>query len=339
LPAVDVYLTVDVECSMGGAWVDAGRRPVPPDRRIFCRRGGSEWGIGFFCSELTRRGLRATFFTEMFGVNLFGENEMRPVTDLLLESGQDVQLHLHPIFLRYAELRGRQWPLPPARIGEWPDAFTCYDEEEQYRLLEQGAGIFRRLVGRPPVAFRAGGYAANRATLRALARLGVLLDSSANPAWSMSFPGEPMVPNRASRAEGVWEIPVTVARTRFPDTKPLKHLEIPAISFAEMRMALDAAQRGGLRRVVIMFHSFGAVKARDVGYERFRPDRIAISRFRRLLDFLAENSSAFRVRTFDDLAGAMGELSEQESALVPDFGWRRPLLRKVVQAANRLYWA
>lgn len=338
-PPVAVYLTVDVECSMGGAWGHPERRPVPPERRMLCRNEDGEWGTGFLAGELSRYGLRATFFTEIFAAEVFGEEPLRQVAQGLLDAGQDVQLHLHPIFHRYAERRAGRDDLAPTRPGAWPDAFTSYGEPEQSRLIGRGAELFRRIVGRGAVAFRAGGYMGDRATLRCLARAGIPLDSSANPACQGSFPGMSMPPNRACSLEGVWEVPVTVARTRFPDRGPLKHLEISALSFGELRSALWAAYRGGLRHVVLVFHSFSAVKARDLGYERFRPDRIVIRRLRRLLRFLAENPTTFRVRTFADLAQDKEiESPAHCSTLLPDLGPVRPFLRKAVQAVNRMYW-
>jgi hypothetical protein len=336
---LDVYLTVDVECSMGGAWGRPERRPVSPEQRMLCRNDQGEWGTGFLAGELLHHRLRATFFTEMFTADIFGEEPLRRVTGGLLDAGQDVQLHLHPIFHRYAERLAGRDDLAPTRPSAWPDAFTSYGEPEQSRLIDRGAELFRRIVGREAVAFRAGGYMADRATLRCLAQAGILLDSSANPASPESFPGMSIPPNRACPLEGIWEVPVTVARTRFPDRGPLKHLEISALSFGELRSALLSAFGGGLRHVVLVFHSFSAVKARDPGYGRFRPDRLVIGRLRRLLRFLSENPATFRVRTFSDLAQeGFEEPVAHQPAHLPDLGPVRPFLRKAVQGINRAYW-
>ena len=79
----NVYLTVDTEHSMGGAWANAALHPVPTERRIFCRIAGKDHGIGWLCEELGKRNFRATFFAEMsarscsvktiraLGVNIF----------------------------------------------------------------------------------------------------------------------------------------------------------------------------------------------------------------------------------------------------------------------------
>ncbi len=332
---LNVYLTVDVECSMGGGWGGTGA-PVPPERRMLCRNETGEWGVRFLAEELSRAGLRATFFLEMFAACLFGADALRPVAAAVLDRGQDVQMHLHPVFLRYAQRQaGERYPPPAA--GMWPDAMAAYDEEEQVRLIERGAELFERIAGQAPAAFRAGGYQADENTLRALGRCGLRVDSSASPAVGWPAGGGEWRWNRARRVEGVIEVPVTVARSRFPDRGPVKHLEISALSAGEIEAALEQCHRAGLRHVVLMFHSFSTVKAKDPGYRRFRPDRVAIARFRRLLRFLAAEPERFRVRTFAELV-AEGDFEDPGDGFVPDLGRLRPWLRKAVQAANGWYW-
>jgi hypothetical protein len=336
-PLLNVCLTVDVECSMGGAWTNPAGRPVPPERIIFCRKGNHSYGIEFLVGELKRFGLSATFFLEVFATRVFGHRDMSRVVESMASSDQDIQLHLHPIFLRYAE-RCNGMPSHSA-LPAWPDDLSAYHEEEQYRLLQQGVEIFYSLLNRQPLAFRAGGYMVNRATLRCLKKLGFLLDSSFNPASESSFRQDPPAVNQASAVEGIVEIPVSAVQTHFPDSTPLKHLEISAISSAEMRFALEEARLGGIQNVVIVFHSFSTIKRRDASYEHFRPDRIVIRRFRRLLAFLAENPSKFRVCTFSELTNKIDALSLNDRVItLPDLGRLKPLVRKTVQAANRLYW-
>jgi hypothetical protein len=304
---------------------------------MLCGNQEGEWGVGFLAAELNRYGLRATFFTEVFAAEIFGKEALRPVMGRLLDADQDVQLHLHPIFLRYAEYI-KDGRFPPVKIGAWPDAMLSYSEQEQTRLIEHGMDIFRCISGREPVAFRAGGYLADRVTLRCLAGAGIHLDSSANPAYGASFPDEPLTDNQIRCLEGVWEIPITVARTHFPDRTPLKHLEISALSFGELKAVLLAAYRYGMRHVVLILHSFSMVKPRDIAYELFRPDWLVIRRFRKLLEFLAENPGTFRARTFEELSRDGIEGDATDSTFLPDLGSIRPGLRKIVQAINRVYW-
>lgn len=61
----NVYITVDTETTVGGAWASEQLRPLPADRRIFCRIRDRDRGIGCLCSELGRRGMKATLFCEV----------------------------------------------------------------------------------------------------------------------------------------------------------------------------------------------------------------------------------------------------------------------------------
>jgi hypothetical protein len=336
-----VYLTIDTESSMGGAWQNPSLRPLPAGRRVFCLIGGRDYGIGWQCEQLRLRGLRATFFCEVLSSLVLGEDDTRSYLDFLLEQGQDVQLHVHPNFYYYAE---KLWAdanqldyAPPAR----PDALGSLPTEKQAEILALSAEIFRYLAGRQPLAFRAGGYQADERTLSILAQLGFRIDSSYNPAYRSagSFPNEALPANRAVRLNGILEIPVTVVRQQLPlPGKPdgLVPLEICALSAAEMRTALNQLHAAGARHVVIVHHSFACVKARDVQYREMKPDRVVMGRFTSLLDYLADNSDRFEVTTMDALAREQDE-ALAAPAVVPSLGYLPPLLRTVQQAVNRIY--
>ena len=121
----------------------------------------------------------------------------RRVFEFLLERNQDVQLHLHPTYRFYAEsLRARamdQEYQPPSKN----DLLSGFDETTQMELIGQATSLYRQFVGEPPVAFRAGCFAANRTTLRCLASCRMLLDTSFNPCYrSWSFPDDGLQPNQ-----------------------------------------------------------------------------------------------------------------------------------------------
>lgn len=325
---------------MGGAWIFPVRRPTGVNQSIFCETPNQALGIPLIDEQLREHGMRATFFCEVFASAVHGDAQMRRVTDFLLERGHDVQLHVHPTFYHYGEyLRGSaSCAAERKRKSAMPDTMAAYTELEQANLLEEACAIFERLTGRKPQAFRAGSYAANQATLRALARLKIGIDSSYNPVYPESFPGALLEANRVARLEGVWEIPITVMQTRFPDAGRLKPMEISAVSLAEMVFALEAAHQAGMRHVVLVLHSFSFVKPRDIFYSHYRINRLVVRRFRRLLEYLQRREAQFAVSTFAQLARNLSWLEEPQPALVPDLGWWRPASRKLVQAVNRIYW-
>jgi hypothetical protein len=338
-----VYLTVDTENSMGGAWDDVSKRPVPSERRIFCKIDGRDSGIGWICDELDQRGFRATFFCEVLASLVLGDADISSYLNYLIARGQDVQLHAHPVFYFYKKY------LDAVSRGEIYDHSQTSDNlgrlpvDLQRQLLQLAYDIFVRLTGKRPVAYRAGGYNCSLETLTILANLGLLMDSSFNATYQGqgSFDGHDIALNIAQRIRGIWELPVTVARQSLPDPAirtGLKPFEISSISTWEMCRMLEHASSSGVEDVVIMFHSFSAVKARDLQYTRIRPDRIVRYRFTALLDYLAQRSDRFIVTTFSETANDTSQLQGQHGGSVADLGFARPLARKLVQGANRFFW-
>jgi hypothetical protein len=329
-----VYLTVDVETSMGGAWQNARLRPVPVEKRVFCETGGRGFGLPLMVEELQRYGFRATFFVEVFCSCCLGKDALRPVFDYLLLRDQDVQLHTHPAFRNYSKYDGS--PASLKHYGSLPDDMNRYSPDEQYQLLEEACGLFTEFAGFPPRAYRAGGYRADRNTLRALRKLGVGVDSSFNPCEPASFPGEPLSPNSVSLLEGVLEVPVTNARSGAWRMRGWKHLDISAILLSEMKSCLLQAHAGGVRHVVLMMHTFSLIKARDETYARFRPDWTVIRRYQGLLRFFVEHAEQFEVSVLGEFNP---DFSDGDAGGVElDMGALVPCVRKGCQALNRVYW-
>lgn len=334
---MNVYFTVDTESSMGGAWRHSERRPLKADRHVFCRIGGQDYGIGLISRILSHYGFHATYFIETLATLVNGQQDTRGIFDYLLERGEDVQLHIHPTYHFYAEelaarAAGTSYHPPPAN-----DLLGGLEEQQQMELLEQAAVLFHRFAGRRPAAFRAGCFAADRRTLRCLRRLGIALDSSFNPCCSnYSFTGEKLEPNRVRKLEGVWELPVTVARTPVPEGYyGYKMADPVSLSVTELRSMLEIGAARGQEHFVIVFHSFSLVKPKNEMYGVMRPNRIVIRRLEKLMEYLANRRDLYRVSTFAELAGG---LAEDVAAPVTELGLVAAGLRKFVQGLNSYYW-
>lgn len=330
--------SVDTEISMGGAWEYPARRPLSIDQRIFCRKGDQLWGVSLIADVLERYGMKATFFCEMLASEIIGVGETERYIQYLLERGQDVQLHLHPVFWFYARhLELLRNGAPVRTLPRLTDRCLELPPELEGELLTLGCEQLKRFSGQNPIAFRAGGYAADDDTVRILGRLGIAMDSSYNRAFPQSFPGCQLPANDVRKTQGVWEVPVTVFRMSYPQNGGLMPFEISAISLREMTIVLEHAHSVGLEVVVAVFHSFSAVKPKDIFYTDFRLDRIVARRLRCLAQYLADNSDKFEVTTFRELG--QGGLNESLRSLpMAHVGLLAPLFRKAVQAVNRLYW-
>jgi hypothetical protein len=119
---------------------------------------------------------------------------------------------------------------PQSRIsnlaGQYSDDFQIdYPPEVELAKLASLTEAFQTAFGRAPKVFRAGRFAANGNTIRALASLGYLVDSSVTPnlEWEnregkkLSFVGAPLQPYFVSpddilkkAPDGVLEVPVTI---------------------------------------------------------------------------------------------------------------------------------
>jgi hypothetical protein len=334
----NVYLTVDTEHSMGGAWASSDLRPVPTNRRIFCKINDQDHGIGWMCSELNRRKFRATFFGEVFASLVFGEDDTRHWFQFLLENGQDVQLHTHLNFYHYSRKTASL-----SNRSRKTDNLADLEPAVRSEMVEYACDLFRRAAGYRPVAYRAGNWRGSRALLVDLRKMGIILDSSFNKALQGrgSFDNEPLAVNSLQWIDGVWELPITVARQSLPDpaiAAGLRPFTPTSMSRWEMEKVLQNAHHSGTTHVAAVFHSFSGVKAKDKQYSQIKPNRIAQKRFIFLLDYLAAHHDKFRVSTLAELADEAGRASSAVHATVPNLGFLHPLARKIVQAINSRYW-
>jgi peptidoglycan/xylan/chitin deacetylase (PgdA/CDA1 family) len=331
-----VFLTFDVECSMGGAWRGNGKlRPVPPSRAVWGDYGNGDLGMPLIVEILRQYGLVGTFFVEAFIEEQGYPGEAEQICDYLLDHGQDVQLHIHPNHKHFGlKQQGRPYP--------FTDYMADLGPGDQLALLQEGSDRIDRWTGRRPVAFRAGNMGASEDTLRQLAAVGIRIDSS----YTFPYAGGQCRFSPEERYNGSkWYGDVLeLALSGFDQPKlrvlrRSKNLDLMGISFAECRDAIQAICGAGADAVAIL-HSFSLFKWRTVQYDGGRPNRIVTHRFRRTCNWLAEHAQQYPVRTFSELAAAI-EAGQYEARAVPPCKLNRPLravVRKGVQAWNKLYW-
>ena len=330
-----VYVTIDTECSMGGAWESPTRAPVTPDRAILGARGLCRYGVPLIMDLLEEHGLRGTFFVEVFAGAVVGNALLSDAYREILARGHDVQLHLHPVF-RYYD-RFKRGLIAADQLPGHMDLIGRHAPSQQLELLEEGVCIFERLVGRKPVAFRAGNYAADHATLAMLEKIGIRYDTSFNAAYlgSTCLITDVGVTNSPWRTGSIWEIPVTVFSTGAGPLLGVKPLEIGAVSFREIRSVLEQAELLGMGTVTMVLHSFSLFKKADFQFSHIRPDRLLITRLRRLCQYLGANRDRFRVTTFADRPEPR---VDPPGLPLPRLGVLLPVARRVMQGLNRPYW-
>jgi hypothetical protein len=237
-----VFLTIDTELM----WRHhaAGLEPGEVVRRSL---DPAEVGVAWQLERLAAHELKACFFVDPMPALVYGLDPIKRVVGAIRDSGQEVQLHLHP-----------NWA--GAKLGDRGEAharfeLVDYDRDEQQALI-RGAVELLVAAGAPaPIAFRAGSYAANDDTVEALADLGFAYDSSHNGAdhphlSALRLPTRQIAPVAHC---GLTEVPVTVIEDR---AGRLRQFQICALSIAEIEAALSHALEEGHGAVTIVSHSF-----------------------------------------------------------------------------------
>jgi peptidoglycan/xylan/chitin deacetylase (PgdA/CDA1 family) len=269
-----VMLTVDTEYASG--YVASGESASCPEnfaRCLSCETPSGAVGIHYQMEVLDRHGLKATFFVDPMPALVWGEEAVERVVGPIIDTGHDVQLHLHTEWLALAD----RSPIAPGRTGRNIADFTCQEQEAligwaAQRLVAAGAAY--------PVAFRAGNYGANDDTLRALARLGIWFDSSFAPALvggdcRIGLGREYLAP--VSR-EGLCEVPIAAIGAR----GGLRHAQLTALSLAELKAAIRHASDHDWPAFVLVSHSFEMMN-RDRGIA----NRVVQRRFEALCQWIA----------------------------------------------------
>ena len=295
MPKINVFITVDTEHSIGGAFKDRNLKPVGNEKRIWGQIGDKSFGIPLMMDIAETYDIRLTFFVEVLNKYYFGENETKQVCEYIMNRGHDVQLHLHPNYLNFT--------LKNPLERTYSDIIGTYSLGKQIQLIKEAIeNLIQNGVPRP-VAFRAGSFGANEETLRALKAVGFLIDSS----YNKTYVGDTCLLdnkgiNDLTCLNEIWEFPITnfVESTKVRP-KRFRPLDINGVSFQEMKSVLNQAKESGPRNITIIMHSFSFLKPYDVQYNFVKPRWYVIRRFEKLCNFLKENPEAFETRTFGSL--------------------------------------
>jgi peptidoglycan/xylan/chitin deacetylase (PgdA/CDA1 family) len=289
-----VLLTVDTELSWGHhargvGWEENLARSFDP----------AGVGVPYQLRLLREHGLKACFFVDPMPALVYGIEPIRRMVEPILAAGQEVQLHIHPVWR--GVLEGKK----EGGLFELND----FDAARQRSLIEEARNLLIEAGAPQPVAFRAGSYAANTDTLAALRSLGIAYDSSHNGSnhpvpSNLPLDREQIAP---VECEGVIEVPVGQIE---PAPGKLRHLQLCAVSTGELEAALDHAAANDHPVTTIVSHSF-ELATRD----GLRPNRAICLRFERLCAFLRDNCERLPTTFFTDLAAV--PLGQPASPLPP----------------------
>lgn len=311
--ATRVLLTVDTELAWGpyregAGWEENLGRSFDP----------AGVGVPWQLRRLAEHGLRAVFFVDPMPALVYGIEPIGRMVEPILAAGQDVQLHLHPVWASVADgtTEGEKFEL------------TCFDAGEQLALLRTARDLLIEAGAPNPIAFRSGSYAADAGTLAALQALSLRYDSSHNGSYAPDPSALPLAASTLAPVDmgGVIEIPVTQIED---SAGRLRHLQLCALSSDEIEACLLHAESQGHPTAVLVTHGF-ELASRDGK----RANRALCRRFERLCAFLAAHADTLPTAHFGDLAGI--ELGAEAKPL-PASSLRR--VRRLAEQAwsNALY--
>jgi hypothetical protein len=252
-------------------------------------------GLEYQLRVLREYNIPSICFVEPLFTSAVGLDPLRRIVNLIKRYGHEVQLHLHSEWLKHV----------PKSIwnGDSHLYISDYPEDQQAQLVALALRNLRAAGGEDISAFRAGGYIANSATLRALEQNGIFIDSSYNFCHlheEFRRTSSPLL--QSTQIGNVTEIPVSW----FSDWPGhYRHAQITACSLPEMKHALLQAARARLDSFVIVSHSFEMLMDRRTRIHRPQPDWTTIRRFHGLCEFLAANRDLFQVCTFRNLPGCI----------------------------------
>lgn len=290
---LNVLLTVDTEVyPIAKDWKqDRLARDIKRD--LYGQIDGHTVGLEYQLETFAKHELKANFMVEslLAAVPEVGPQLLHDIVRAIMGGHHDIQLHPHPEWLEH--MPGQHVPFRSHLLRVYPLA-------EQEAIIRLAKDMLEAAGAPAPIAFRAGGFAANLTTLAALSRLGIRYDSSFNRCYrhdELQFPA-PRYFGHVTEYDGVQEFPVSV----FCD-RPLhfRSAQICACSFAEMIHALHCAEAEGWDFFVIVSHSFEMLARRR---HPTRPPVIrwdVVERFERLCEFLKANRDRFPTARFSDL--------------------------------------
>lgn len=274
IPMTALYITIDTEYSANLAARIGLDRRENFSRTISCETAEGSVGVVYQMDVLDRLGLKAIFFVDPMPALVWGVEAITDVVAPIIARGHDIQLHVHPDWLQIAGSRN------PLRVGE---GFNIRDFgfEDQCAILDYARSTLIAAGAPAPVAFRAGNYAANDNTLRALAELGMKFDTSHCPGFPGSDCAISLGPQdrHVTRHCGVIEAPIGCIGA---PGGSFRHLQLTALTTVELLAAMRHAAAHRHPCITMVSHSFELL-SRD----RTRINHIVRRRFERFCEGLS----------------------------------------------------
>lgn len=282
---MNVCLSIDVECTIGGAFRNDNFLPVG-EQALWCNVSGRSEGLGYLLDTFASFDVTGTFFIETNNANYFNDSPIRAAAKQIQRDGHELQLHCHPCWSVFKDPDWRNL----SRNRPHLDDFIGLKKEATIALVTEGLATFDAWHLPAPTIFRSGNLQHDDAFYQALAACGITTSSSVGVGIFDGGDSAYRLYSGQHLRHGVLELPILSFRDRRMSSKPaIKLLTIAGTSFDETRILLDAAEREGFDQVVILTHTFEYIQTDDVQYSHTRQNFVNRRRLEHLCAYLKEN--------------------------------------------------
>ncbi len=325
-----ICISIDTEFSIAGHFERPGEYQPVAEPVVYGTVNGKEEALGFLLETFDRYNIVASFFVECANYYYFGDQPMKNVVDRLKAAGQDIQLHVHPIWLHLNT---------DPELGAFPRHDDCSGQEfdELKRVFSACIAVFKRWVGQPPLAIRTGSLRADENVYRVMHELGIVMSS--NVALGVFQPKEPLLCHDSGRHRiyGVMEIPVfSYQDSNFAGKAHKKSLQITSCSWPEMKYLLWKARNSGVEQIVILTHPFEYIKKSDFRYRKLTKNRVNQRRLQNLCEFINQYPQDFAAADFSSqYRNWLNSELDQKAIAIPAF---YAIGRKLHNRLNDLIW-
>lgn len=330
----EVLITVDTEFSIAGAFNNLAEHPPLGRCSVNGRVGAREHGLGFLLGTLKKHEIKATFFVEAINTCYFGPEEMGQIARRIAEDGQDVQLHVHPVWAVFQAGELRDSTRFPRN-----DSLLERDESQITDIFEIGLSAFNSWGLPRPVAIRTGSLLVNENMYKVFESFDLNVSSSVGTGIYMPEQDNLQLDSGKVTINGVAEIPVTTFRDlpRLNEAHR-KSVQITSCSWPEIRAVLLKANALGIPRVTILTHPFEFFKRKDFRHSKITRNRVNQQRFANLCRFLSENASRFSATTFAEGAERWRAEPDVVDPVIESTADIHAGIRKVHNGINDAIW-
>jgi hypothetical protein len=251
VPDLALWFTIDTEASV------ARQRDPDPERTvdnlIFGDWGGGEQhGIGLHMDLLEHCGYRGCFFVDVLLEYQFGQAALERVIEAIEARGHEVQLHVHPEHLARSDDQSIR-SLAGNLLRKTTDEFRS--------VMELAVNLFERRTGRPPIAYRAGGYRITDDHFQVLEEFDIAIDASVNIQWHSQVADWMKTRTQPYWVGNVLELPLTWILIRDNRASQGTRSFAPNLTTGDPISGMPASAHGVPRVATFVSHSFELMQA------------------------------------------------------------------------------